>query len=144
MYFFKADQKYSMMKRVDHIILEHTGDDTWNLHLIEMKSSVGVQKWIEVKGKFRASYLVSQAIAAMLEIPLDHTYLYTTYEKECFDTCSETMPVERRVRTGNISPKREWESGRVELNFGEKIPFDHEKVQMTRSTDGLKGNVQMK
>lgn len=81
MYFFKADQKYSMMKRVDHIILEHTGDDTWNLHLIEMKSSVGVQKWIEVKGKFRASYLVSQAIAAMLEIPLDHTYLYTTYEK---------------------------------------------------------------
>lgn len=43
MYFFKADQKYSMMKRVDHIILEHTEDDTWNLHLIEMKSSVGVQ-----------------------------------------------------------------------------------------------------
>lgn len=85
----------------------------------------------------------------MLEIPLDHTYLYTTYlyttyEKECFDTCSETMPVERRVRTGNIPPKREWESGRVELNFGEKIPFDHEKVQMSRSTDGLKGNVQMK
>ena len=56
----------------------------------------------------------------MLEIPLDHTYLYTTYlyttyEKECFDTCGETMPVERRVRTGNIPPKREWESGRVEL-----------------------------
>lgn len=41
----------------------------------------GSTKWIEVKGKFRASYLVSQAIAAMLEIPLDHTYLYTTYEK---------------------------------------------------------------
>ena len=33
---------------------------------------------------------------------------------------------------------------RVELNFGEKIPFDHEKVQMSRNTDGLKGNVQMK
>ena len=25
-----------------------------------------------------------------------------------------------------------------------KIPFDHEKVQMSRNTDGLKGNVQMK
>ena len=56
MHFFQNEKGKSMFKRVDHIIFEHLTEDDWKLHLIEMKSSVGNEKWIEVKGKFRASY----------------------------------------------------------------------------------------
>lgn len=68
MYYFRSDKNLSLYKRVDHIVFEHISDDDWKLHLIEMKSSVGRNKWTEIKGKFRASYLWAQGIAAMLDI----------------------------------------------------------------------------
>ena len=64
--FFQDIKDKSMKKRVDHIIFEHQGMEKWRLHLIEMKGSVQSSKWVEIKGKFRASYLLSQAIAGML------------------------------------------------------------------------------
>ena len=60
--FFQNAKTKSMFKRVDHIIFEHLTDNHWKLHLIEMKSSVGSEKWVEIKGKFRASYLLAQGI----------------------------------------------------------------------------------
>lgn len=50
-----------------------------------------------------------------------------------------TMPVERRVRTGGIPPKKEWDSGKVQLNFGEILRVDHEKIQMSRQGNELVG-----
>ena len=79
MYFF--DEKKGMYKRVDHIIFENLGNNNWKIHLIEMKSSVKYSKWIEVKAKFRASYLLSQAIAAMLSLNIKEVCMYTTYER---------------------------------------------------------------
>ena len=82
--FFQNDQGKSMNKRVDHIIFEHQGDDIWKLYLIEMKSSVGTKKWHEIKGKFRASYLLSHAVAGMLELKISETRMYTTFERVRF------------------------------------------------------------
>jgi hypothetical protein len=45
--------------------------------LIEMKGSVGEEKWAEIKGKFRASYLVAQALAGMLELDIAEAAMYT-------------------------------------------------------------------
>lgn len=50
-------------------------------------------------------------------------------------------PVERRIRTGQLLPKKEWESKSIELNFGEKILFEHKKVRMNRDKDGLNGTL---
>lgn len=58
--FFKDCNEKSMFKRVDHMIFEHLSNELWKLHLIEMKSSMFDKKWREVKGKFRASYLLAQ------------------------------------------------------------------------------------
>lgn len=137
--FFKNNKELSLKKRVDHMIFEENEENQWILHLIEMKSGVGVKTWSDIKGKFRASYLVAQGIAAMLEMPFVHTYMYTTYEHECFS--NGTMPVERRVRTGSIPPKKEWDSGKVYLNYGEMWKFDHRKIQMRRHGDELLGSV---
>ena len=45
--------------------------------MIEMKGSVGEEKWAEIKGKFRASYLVAQALAGMLELDIAEATMYT-------------------------------------------------------------------
>lgn len=138
LHFFQNVKKESMFKRVDHIIFENSSENNWKLHLIEMKSSVKDKKWIEVKGKFRASYLLAQAIAAMLEMNLVETYMYTTYEKVQF-SLSETMPSARRNRIGEkiVRPQDEWDGKDFGLNFGIRVNFVHRPIQMKRDEQNV-------
>lgn len=138
--FMKADSKYSMFKRVDHIIFRKNQNNQWILHLIEMKSSVNSEKWVDIKGKFRASYLLAQGIAGMLEIPIYKTVLYTTYENVSFGN-SITMPSARRVGTGRRPFKLEWQNGRVGLNFGTILDLKHEAVKVEREDTALRGEL---
>ncbi len=138
LHFFQKNKMKSMFKRVDHIIFENVSDNNWNLHLIEMKSSVGTEKWIEVKGKFRASYLLAQGIAAMLEMHIIETYMYTTYEKVRL-SLAETMPSARRLRLGEkaVSAENEWNGSNFGLNFGTTINFIHKPIQMQRNEQDI-------
>ncbi len=138
--FFKSEKILSMRKRVDHIIFEKIREDKWVLHLIEMKSSVSSEKWIYIKGKFRASYLLTQGIAAMLEIPIYETVLYTTYDTVGFKN-SETMPVSRRTGIGRRTFKAEWESGFAELDFGSMLKLRHEAVKVEKEGECLRGRI---
>lgn len=140
LYFFRTQKLLSMYKRVDHIIFEKKGDDKWVLHLIEMKSSVSADKWSEIKGKFRASYLLAQGIAAMLDIEICETVLYTTYDKVGF-MHSETMPVARRIGTGRRPFKAEWESGWAELNFGTMLKLRHKAIKVNKEGMCLCGKI---
>lgn len=137
-HFFQKASSKSMFKRVDHIVFENISDNNWRLHLIEMKSSVGSEKWVEVKGKFRASYLLGQAIAAMLEMNLVETYMYTTYEKVHFSP-SKTIPSARRGRVGqkNVKPQDEWDGKDFGLNFGIRVNFVHRPIQMKRDKQNV-------
>lgn len=138
MYYFKSDKVFSMNKRVDHIIFEYVSENDWKLHLIEMKSSVGRKKWNEIKGKFRASYLLAQGIAAMLELNIVSTHMYTSYEKVQLEV-SDTLPSERRMRIGEhyVKPEEEWEGDKFALNFGERLTFEHIPIQMTRNEEDI-------
>lgn len=128
------DEKKGMYKRVDHIVFENLGNNDWKIHLIEMKSSVKYNKWIEVKAKFRASYLLVQAIAAILSMNIKEVRMYTTYEK-CNLDIPETMPTARRLFLGqkNVNPLDEWQGIDFGLNFGERIEFMHTPIQMVRN-----------
>lgn len=138
MYYFKSDKVFSMNKRVDHIIFEYVSENDWKLHLIEMKSSVGRKKWNEIKGKFRASYLLAQGIAAMLELNIVSTHMYTSYEKVQLEV-SDTLPSERRMRIGEhyVKPEEEWAGDKFALNFGERLTFEHIPIQMTRNEEDI-------
>lgn len=140
MCFFEKSKMKSMFKRVDHIIFEHLADNDWKLHLIEMKSSVGNEKWIEVKGKFRASYLFAQGIAAMLEMCIVDTCMYTTYENVHL-SLPNTMPTARRLRLGEkqVKPQDEWDGSDFGLNFGVRIKFMHKPIPMKRTGETLEG-----
>lgn len=136
--FFRNEKELSMFKRVDHIIFENLSGNDWKVHLIEMKSNVLVKRWIETKGKFRASYLLVQGLAAMLEMNLVEICMYTTYEKACLSP-SSTMPAERRLSLGktHIKPEDEWDGGKFTLKFGTQISFSHKPIQMRRNEDGI-------
>ena len=133
-HFFVNDKSKSMNKRVDHIVFQCLGGNDWKVHLIEMKSSVGNNKWPDVKGKFRASYLLVQGIAAMLEMNLVETCMYTSFEETRFEP-SGTMPIERRLPVGgrHVRPQEEWSGEKFALNFGDRISFVHTPVQMRRN-----------
>ncbi len=136
--FFKTGKMLSMYKRVDHMIFEHQSDNKWKLHLIEMKGSVGKPKWDEIKGKFRASYLIAQAIAGMLELQISETVMYTTFEKVEFKH-PKTMPSSRRTGTGRtlIPMEEEWNGRRFGLNFGKRISFQHFPIRMERNEEKI-------
>ena len=139
--FMKTDKKLSLGKRVDHIVLEKREDNKWIAHLIEMKTSISSgEKWIEIKGKFRASYLFIQAICAMLHMDLSEVRMYTTYENVVFDYAPENM-ISRRPRLGvpQVVPHQEWAGGKFTLSFGEecRLFFMHIPIHVTRNQDNI-------
>lgn len=136
--FLQEGKAKSLYKRVDHMIFEKKHGNQWKLHLIEMKGSVGEEKWKDIKGKFRASYLVAQALAGMLELDITETVMYTTYERVEF-AHPDTMPAARHGRSGvpQIRMADEWDGNRFRLNFGERIPFRHVPIKMERNGDGI-------
>ncbi|MCI9440006.1 MAG: hypothetical protein HFH15_01970 [Ruminococcus sp.] len=105
---------------------------------MEMKGSVGEEKWKEIKGKFRASYLIAQAIAGMLELQITETVMYTTFENVRF-SLPDTMPSARRTGTGRtmIRMEEEWDGIRFGLNFGKRISFRHHPIKMKRNEENI-------
>lgn len=141
LYFFKSDRALSLYKRVDHIVLEKREDNHWVAHLIEMKTSISyAEKWTEIKGKFRASYLFVQALCAILHIELSEVKMYTTYENVSLDYMPENMICRRpRVGVAPAVPKQEWSDGQFVLRFGQdcQLPFEHTPIQVTRNQNKI-------
>lgn len=144
--FFRTGSKLGLCKRVDHIVFEQISEEQWNAHLIEMKSGIeNLEKWYDIKGKFRASYFIVRAMVAILHIEIKTFYFYTTYEHANILT-RETNISSRKVRTGEkiVNPKDEWEKGYIMMNLGEKIRFDHFPVEMKRIDGILEGKLQLR
>lgn len=139
--FVRADKKIGMNKSVDHLIFRKI-ENQWELHLIEMKSSIKDSKWIEIKQKFRASYLNAKAIAVFVGITIDKVILYTTYEKADITGrprgTTELKSYSPKLGEKLIDIKNEWDTGIVELNFGHYEAFQHTKIKMTRTDDQTK------
>ncbi len=138
--FFIDTKTEGLKKRVDHIVLEKRGEDEWVAHLIEMKSHIpAADKWYDVKAKFRASYLLVQALCAIMHIHLIQIYMYTTYEKINLEYEPENM-IARRTRTGlqPLTPKDEWDGGKFTLKFGDcLLPFIHIPIHMTKNENKI-------
>ena len=108
----------------------------WNVHVIEMKSSISTkEKWLEIKGKFRASYFLVQVLGAILQMEIQEVRMYTTYEKISF-ACMPENPVSRRAYVGKAPENlmSEWNGEAFSLWFGEtcSMPFLHIPVQVFR------------
>ena len=126
---------------MDHIVLEKMENDEWVAHLVEMKSSIfSIEKWYDIKKKFRSSYLFVQALCAMMHIQLAQIYMYTTYEKSIFKYEPQNT-ITRRMRVGKraTTPEEEWSGGRFVLRFGGdcELPFIHTPIQMVKNKNSI-------
>lgn len=140
--FFRTEKEFSMQKRVDHIVFEREAENQWTIHLIEMKTTVGMKTWQEIKGKFRASLLLAEAVAAMLDLNVNNVKMYTTFENVNLKS-DPYAPVSRRGNVGRkmIRPEDEWNGRDFTLNLGERIFFQHKPVKVERDGEVLCGTV---
>lgn len=147
--FIRQEKKKGMRKSVDHILFEQI-DNGWRLHLIEMKSSVGYNTWLEsIKPKVRTSYLTSLAIADFLGIKISNIVAYTTYDEEKFSANSnKTNPrtfVPRLGKKARDPLKDEWEKDQMFLELGEELKIAHKKIKMNKDekTGALIGKLEI-
>ena len=150
-------KKLHLSKCVDHFIFKRNQLDIWELHIFEMKTSVGFETWSDIKYKLRSSYLSIKAIAVYLGITLsdENITVYTTYEND------EKMEVKNmpdpkvilpRVGGKAINAKKdEWDAGfiNVPVIVSESNPYDfytairlrHSKIPMNRAENGFLENM---
>lgn len=121
-------------KCADHVILVHNEANLWELHVIEIKKSVGYQTWLHgIKPQTKMALLHSLAIAGCLEIRIDKIVCYTAYENDKF-TIHSTDLVDFKGPLGEWRPNslEEWNTGIVNIKLGEWRKFDHKKIKMHR------------
>ena len=134
--FLKSNESLHLSTRVDHVVFELNQNQKWDVFLIEMKTTIGSRTWNKVKGKFLASYLVTKAIAAIIDFEIENFYFYTTYEKASWGH-KEEDPAEKKPHSGQLvlRSEEEWSGGRFGLNIGdERLAFKHTPIQMIRTT----------
>lgn len=143
--FTKVNKKFGMQKCIDHFVLKRDGD-SWDLYMIEMKSSVGDKKWLEIKAKIRSSLLNIKALCVFLGITLNNIYAYTTYENERFTRPENTADPKSLLpllgeRATNFKLD-EWDKGVIRINIDETITLSHTAIKMDRDEKiGLHGKL---
>lgn len=142
--FLSWPEKHGMRKCVDHVFLYKASSGKWVILLIEMKTSVGDNTWIDIKKKVRASILNIKALAAVLDLPIERFLVYTTYENLLFKNPSPENPVERKQHLGVPSTKEdEWDQERIKINLlnPSRDEFHHTGIQMNRQVIGGKSTL---
>ena len=143
--FLKENKAFGMHRCIDHFVLKKQ-ENSWDLYMIEMKSSVSDKKWFEIKLKMRSSLLNIKALCEFLCITIDKVYTYTTYERECFETPLNTADIKTKVPLfGERATKfkeDEWDKSLIKIKIDEVLSLPHVAVKMERNSDGvLVGNL---
>ena len=148
-------KKLHLSKCVDHFIFKQNQLGTWELHIFEMKTSVGFKTWNEIKYKLRPSYLSIKTIAIYLGIPIkdENIIIHTTYEHDCMEIKNMDTP---RIAMPSIGgkaidvKKNEWDAGLINVpivvsknnpyDFHTTVKLRHKKILMHRAKDGFLEN----
>ena len=97
-----------------------------------MKTSINVEKWEKVKGKFRASFLVVKAIAAIINYEIENFYFHTTYES--VNLLEGRLPLGEKLK----NPENEWNGNKFYFDEECIVVFkEHEPIKMTRNNDNI-------
>ena len=149
-------KKLHLSKCVDHFIFKRNQLSIWELHIFEMKTSVGLETWSDIKYKLRSSYLSIKAVAVYLGITVkdENITVYTTYKddkKMDIKNMTDSKVILPRIGDKAVNPKKdEWDAGfiNVPVIVSENNPYDfytairlrHSKILMHRAEDGFLEN----
>ena len=148
--FIKTDKIDGMDKCVDHFILKKSAEH-WELHMFEMKTTVGLRTWHDIRHKMRASYLKIRALAVFLGIELsdDNIFAYTTYEKADLSIRNTTNPRAFFPLLGEFAlnvEQDEWLAGCINLpmatdestgRYERFVKIRHQSIKMERTDDNF-------
>ena len=141
-----------MRKCIDHFILKKNALGVLELHIFEMKTTIGFMTWENIQYKLRASYLSIKAIAVYLGISIqdENITVYTTYERDCFNITDMNNPMIVVPPVGSRAmdvKKHQWDGDFIhvpiivsennELHFLKFIKLRHKKSRMNRADDGF-------
>lgn len=143
----RKEKKYHMRKSIDHFILRKNSG-VWELHMIEIKTTISVNTWQEVKLQMGISYLKIKALLTFLGIIVqeEKVYMYTAYgEEKMTVTDSQSFGVTTRTfKTGErfINFKiDEWDAGVIYIPIIDSDgiirtkKFKHTKIKLNPATD---------
>lgn len=139
--FVRKDKKFGMETCVDHVLFVMDSEEHWKAYLIEMKTGMGENTFIDVKKKVRANYFSIKALCAYLEIELSDRDIevYITYESRNPNVTPNNTPnpATLKAKTGEKYTslmQSEWNKNRIILPGLENHEFVLHKVQMQRKT----------
>ena|GEM_PF-1729027 len=145
----REEKNFHMRKSIDHVVLKKNTSGIWELHMFEIKKTIHLSSWRDVKNQMRASYFTIKAFTTFLgiEISNENIFTYTAYAN---DEKLLTMPNEiSTAKTFKIGQplidhkKDEWDANAIYIpliNYdGEEIftKFKHTKIKMSAAEDGI-------
>lgn len=137
--FAKQDKKYGMTMCVDHVLFVMDSEEHWKVYLIEMKTGMGNETFLDVKKKVRANYFSIKALCTYLGIELSDKDIevYVTYSSRSSNVTPNETPNPATLKamigeryTGVM--QSEWNKDRIVLQNPEQHEFVLHKVEMQK------------
>lgn len=139
--FANDEKKYGMTMCVDHVLFVMDSEEHWKVYLIEMKTGMGYETFLDVKKKVRANYFSIKALCTYLGIELSDKDIevYITYSSRSSNvTPNETPnPATLKAMIGKQYKgimQSEWNKNRIVLQNPEQHEFVLHKVEMQKTS----------
>ena len=126
-------------KNSDGVFLELKDEKAVALHFVELKRTISLSKWTEVKGQIRGSLKHSLGFLGVLNIPLPNKLVcHTVFQFDGTAQEAQTKLADKKPLIGRKMPSRpntkllkEWSQKTVEIS--QVFPkFEHQKHQLTQ------------
>lgn len=124
---------FKNQKCADYILYEWK-ENSWGMHIFELKRSVGFSSWEQIKEQAKGAMQNGLAIAGFLgiQVSLENTYLYSVYRNDKINDYANPgklrYQMNKRDSTEYLKEKCEWNSRKVKLDFLGEREFVHHKI----------------
>jgi hypothetical protein len=123
----------------------------WQLHILEIKQSVGRDEWEKIKNQFLGAYRLCRMLAAVLDIEFETVRFYTVFVNDKINTNSNTdesdstdfLEPELDIPNNILLPETEWNSSQIqfndcgwEQNYTDR-KYQHKKLPIDVSSSGI-------
>ncbi len=126
---------FKNQKCADYILYE-CKEDSWEMHIFELKRSIGVASWEQIKEQAKGAMQNGLAIAGFLgiEVNLKRTHLYSVYRNDKINDYANPGKLRYQMnKRGSAEYSRErcdWNARKVRLDFLGEREFVHHKVAL--------------
>lgn len=126
---------FKNQKCADYLLYNYR-ENNWEMHIFELKRSIGLSQWEQIKEQAKGAIQNGMAIAGFLgiEISLDRVYLYSAYRNDKINDFAN--PGKQRYQMyKKASPEYkekecDWNKQLIELDFLGKREFQHCKIPL--------------